>query len=231
MRSCGALLFLLATLSACVRPVNAPVTAPPPLASSDADPDGDSVPASRDACPDEPGLDPDGCPLRDSDGDGVLDPDDACPQTPECVNGFDDQDGCPDTLPQELAELFGVVESLEFEPDRDTILPASFPELDHIAELLARYPELELEISGHIEAGREGGWIRRRQPTRRRAEAVRDYLIHAGIDPQRLTAKGYGESKPIHSNETPEGREANRRVELEPLAPSWAVNIECGQTP
>ncbi|WP_146158439.1 OmpA family protein [Enhygromyxa salina] len=196
----------------------------------DPDPDRDGVALASDQCPDEPGLPPDGCPLRDGDHDGVLDPDDACPDQRECVNGFDDLDGCPDALPDDLADVIGVIEGLEFGPDRWDIEPESRPVLDRTAEVLARYPTIELEIAGHVDAG-QSQTLRRRQPSRRRAEAVRDYLIHQGIDPQRLQAVGYGEDRPRADNRTAEGRALNRRVELVPIKPPWAEDPTCDAAP
>ncbi|KIG13021.1 OmpA/MotB [Enhygromyxa salina] len=199
------------------------VVAPEP--EPEPDPDKDGVAGSSDKCPGEPGLPPDGCPLRDADQDGVLDPDDACPEQRECVNGFDDLDGCPDVLPADLAEVIGVIEGLEFPPDKWDIEPASRPVLDRLAGVLARYPTIELEIAGHIDE--RAPQLRRRQPSRRRAEAVRDYLIRQGIEPQRLRAVGYGPDVPIADNRTAEGRALNRRVEIVPIRPPWGDDATC----
>jgi outer membrane protein OmpA-like peptidoglycan-associated protein/opacity protein-like surface antigen len=66
----------------------------------DPDPDHDGVVGAADACPNEAGGgNPDGCPTRDKDGDGVKDADDKCPEQAETVNGYEDTDGCPDTIP------------------------------------------------------------------------------------------------------------------------------------
>ena len=72
---------------------------PAPLPERDPDPDGDGIVGAADECPDEPGIEPDGCPLRDRDADGFVDGDDQCPDQPEVVNGFEDADGCPDEMP------------------------------------------------------------------------------------------------------------------------------------
>jgi outer membrane protein OmpA-like peptidoglycan-associated protein len=63
------------------------------------DPDRDGIIGDTDLCPDEPGAPPDGCPPKDSDGDGVLDREDACPEEAETDNGWEDEDGCPDEIP------------------------------------------------------------------------------------------------------------------------------------
>jgi outer membrane protein OmpA-like peptidoglycan-associated protein/opacity protein-like surface antigen len=66
----------------------------------DPDPDHDGVVGVADACPNEPGGgNPDGCPTRDKEGDGIKDADDKCPEQAETVNGYEDTDGCPDTIP------------------------------------------------------------------------------------------------------------------------------------
>jgi outer membrane protein OmpA-like peptidoglycan-associated protein len=63
------------------------------------DPDADGFIGSADSCPEESGVEPDGCPARDADGDGLVPPQDRCPGEAETVNGFEDDDGCPDELP------------------------------------------------------------------------------------------------------------------------------------
>jgi outer membrane protein OmpA-like peptidoglycan-associated protein len=70
----------------------------------DQDPDKDGVVGSADACPTEAGTNPDGCPTHDKDGDGVMDPADKCVSEPETVNTFQDEDGCPDTMPDTDAD-------------------------------------------------------------------------------------------------------------------------------
>ena len=69
------------------------------------DPDKDGVIGDADKCPSEPGNgSPDGCPAKDRDNDGVMDQADKCPDQPETINGFDDQDGCPDIVPDSDAD-------------------------------------------------------------------------------------------------------------------------------
>ena len=72
------------------------VVRPPP---PDPDPDHDGVLGDADKCPHEPTSTPDGCPVRDRDHDGIPDDKDSCPDEPETVNGYKDEDGCPDTIP------------------------------------------------------------------------------------------------------------------------------------
>ena len=69
-----------------------------------------------------------------------------------------------------------------------------------------------MELAGHTDS--VGSEAYNQQLSQRRAESVRNYLLDLGVDPDQLTAVGYGESKPIRSNDTEEGRERNRRVEF-----------------
>ncbi len=100
-----------------------------------------------------------------------------------------------------------------FDVNSDRILPESTPTLDEIGDMLQEHAELRIAIEGHTDAtGEEGS---NQELSERRAESVRLFLIeHYGIDGDRLAAVGFGESKPVDSNDTPEGRQNNRRVEL-----------------
>ena len=92
---------------------------------------------------------------------------------------------------------------------------ASKAGLDRLAEALQRHPRLRLEVGGHTDAvGKDEDNL---LLSERRAKAVYDYLILRGIDPDRLTYRGYGETRPVATNDTPEGRALNRRTTLTPL--------------
>ena len=92
------------------------------------------------------------------------------------------------------------------------LLPASNAELDKLIRLLKANPDLRIELGGHTDdVGSDADNL---QLSDRRANAVRDHLIAKGIDAARITAKGYGETKPIASNGTEEGRAQNRRTEV-----------------
>jgi OOP family OmpA-OmpF porin len=178
---------------------------PPP------DSDGDGVPDDRDACPNEAGDGPDGCPL-DSDGDGILDRDDQCPHEAETRNGHQDQDGCPDELPEAVKAFMGVIEGITFDLNKATIRKTSFGKLDKAAAILTEYPDLRLEISGHTDAS--GSASRNDELSKERAESVKTYLAGKGIDAARLDAVGLGSARPIADNATRKGREQNRRIEF-----------------
>jgi len=154
---------------------------------------------------------------RDKDGDGIADSLDACPDIPGDASAH----GCPmaDTTHHVLLndireKLKTNAQNIFFEIDRYTLLPASFKALDETARLLKDNAQLHLLIEGHTDS--TGLPVANQLLSQRRADAVRNYLIQQGIDEKRLFAKGYGSTKPIADNNTPQGRSRNRRVELIP---------------
>ncbi|MCY1061832.1 OmpA family protein [Nannocystis sp. SCPEA4] len=174
------------------------------------DRDGDGFLDSRDRCPDVPGVAPHGCPIPDSDGDGILDDVDRCVDRPETLNGFEDADGCPDELPDDV--FHGVIRGIYFDLDRDTIKQRSRPVLDRAVSVLAKYGSIRIEISGHTDS--TGGLEYNRDLSRRRADSVRRYLVEHGIDGARMTTRGAGPDEPIDTNRTAAGRARNRRIEF-----------------
>jgi outer membrane protein OmpA-like peptidoglycan-associated protein len=106
-----------------------------------------------------------------------------------------------------------IMDRVVFAKNRARLLPESYPVLDGVADILERNLQIRLvEIGGHTDS--KGKAKRNRRLSRRRAAAVRSYLIEAGIQPDRLVIKGYGEDSPIKDNATATGRRANRRVEF-----------------
>jgi outer membrane protein OmpA-like peptidoglycan-associated protein len=176
------------------------------------DRDRDGFPDDLDACPDEPGVEPDGCPLSDRDGDGILDRDDLCPDEPETFNGFEDTDGCPDEVPEEVARFTGVIEGINFAPNQATIRRDSHRVLDEAVQVLKKHSSIRLEIVGHTDSS--GSDAHNMELSRERATAVRQYLVDRGVDESRLTARGAGPHEPIASNATKAGRAQNRRTEF-----------------
>ena len=179
----------------------------------DPDNDGDGVIDANDSCPDEAEdmdgfQDDDGCPDPDNDGDGVLDADDKCANTPAGVKV--DLNGCPIAAVIKKEKM--VLQGVGFGSNSDQLTPESFAVLDKVAESLAAYPEVNVEIQGHTDS--TGSAAYNLDISSRRAVSVRTYLLGKGIAPERLTAVGYGEDLPIADNGTKEGRAANRRVEL-----------------
>jgi len=179
------------------------------------DSDGDGLEDEKDACADRPGT-PElrGCP--DADRDGVVDSADPCPTEPGPVeNG-----GCPQKaqrvqLKGDRIELGGQV---YFDSAKATLQPRSFELLREIAALMVKHSELkQFAIHGHTDS--QGPTEVNQKLSDARALAVRDFLITEGVEQSRLVAQGFGESRPLTHNDTPQGREKNRRVEILVLTP------------
>ena len=184
------------------------------------DNDKDGVPDQADRCPltpeDRDGFaDDDGCPDPDNDNDRVLDVHDKCPNEPEVYNGVDDSDGCPDRSrgPVQIQRGKITVPPVYFATNREVILARSFPVLRLVASTLRDNPWIKrVRIEGHTDS--RGGDASNLELSDRRATSVRVFLVQNGVDPARLESKGYGETRPIASNSTRQGRAANRRVEF-----------------
>ena len=186
------------------------------------DTDGDGLNDDVDACPKavediDQFEDADGCPDPDNDKDGIPDEGDQCPLEAEVVNGFEDDDGCPDVDTQ-LVKVNRAVGKIElkqkvyFASGRARIRSQSHALLDEVAEVLKANSTMTVLIEGHTDS--VGSNSVNLQLSQRRADAVRTYLIERQIEPDRLTAIGFGEEKPIDSNRTRRGRERNRRVDF-----------------
>ncbi|MCH9685442.1 MAG: OmpA family protein, partial [Deltaproteobacteria bacterium] len=156
-----------------------------------------------------------GCPIPDTDGDGILDPDDQCVDVPENVNGFEDDDGCPDELPKEIKKFTGVIKGIYFDTSKASIRPKSLPILNAAVKLLREYPSVRLEISGHTDS--RGNDAYNLDLSQQRADAVREFFVAAGLERGRFETRGAGESEPIESNKSKRGRSKNRRIEFKLL--------------
>ncbi|MBL4683804.1 MAG: OmpA family protein [Nannocystaceae bacterium] len=180
------------------------------------DTDGDGILDPDDKCVDEPGVEAyDGCPIPDTDGDGIMDPDDKCVDEPETVNKFEDEDGCPDEIPEAVKLFTGVIEGIYFDTSKATIKAKSQPKLDKAIKLLKEYDTLRLEVSGHTDSKGNDGY--NRELSKRRADSVKQYMVDAGIDGSRLETRGAGEDEPRANNKTRKGRAKNRRIEFKLL--------------
>jgi len=167
------------------------------------DSDGDGVTDDMDRCPDTPKgvtVDARGCPI-DSDGDGVPDYLDKCPDTPKGAKV--NAQGC------------WILGGVLFDTNKSEIKPEFNPELDAVVTVLEKNLALNVKIKGHTDS--TGTAAYNMKLSENRAKAVMEYLIKKGIDKDRLSAKGYGLTQPIASNDTKEGRAKNRRVELTPV--------------
>ncbi|MFO0760446.1 MAG: OmpA family protein [Byssovorax sp.] len=159
----------------------------------------------------------------DTDRDGIPDEIDACPADPGLLSSDPEANGCPKFIRRISggAEI-QILKQVEFEFDKSTILPVSYPILDEVVRLLQVSPEIkQVSIEGHTD--NQGKPDYNQKLSEDRASSVMAYLVKKGIDPGRLTSKGFGLTKPIATNDTDEGRQRNRRVEFkitEQLAPS-----------
>ncbi|QSQ17707.1 kelch repeat-containing protein [Myxococcus landrumensis] len=177
------------------------------------DSDGDGVPDDEDKCPKEKGTtEHQGCPapVKDSDGDGVPDDEDKCPKE----KGTVESQGCPEPVkspaPEEKLSLSG--RRVTFPVGLSVIEGEGARVLDEVVEMLKSRPDVAIRVEGHTD--NTGPETLNRELSQSRAEAVRAYLIQRGIDGSRLEARGYGPSRPVASNDTPEGRSENRRVDF-----------------
>jgi OOP family OmpA-OmpF porin len=176
------------------------------------DSDGDGRTDASDKCPSEPAPTADGCIDHDPDKDGILDAADKCPDKAETPNGFQDQDGCPDEVPAAIKKFSGVIRGIQFAHDKADITAGSKPLLDEAAKVMKDFPELKLEISGHSDA--QGQREHNLDLSKRRADAVKAYLVQQGVPEAHLSTRGVGPDEPIADNKTDAGRQQNRRIEF-----------------
>jgi len=200
------------------------------------DTDGDGISDAKDACPTEVGVARfGGCPDVDRDGDGVVNAKDKCPDVAGAIITYgcpdrdadgvsDAQDKCPDTagpadnggcprLSEELRKkLTYDARHIEFETGKAVLKPSSFGVLDEAAKILNDYPYYNLNIDGYTD--NVGSDELNQKLSGERADAAAKYLVGKGVSADRLVSKGHGESNPIATNNTPAGRQQNRRVEF-----------------
>jgi OOP family OmpA-OmpF porin len=153
--------------------------------------------------------------VRDTDGDGIFDDKDKCPKEPETKNGFEDEDGCPDKMPDKVKKFSGVVQGIYFDQGKATIRRQSTPTLDGAVNVLKEYPSISLEISGHTSSEGDPGF--NQKLSQDRADAVKQWLVDRGIAPERIKTRGAGADEPIANNKTAAGRVKNRRIEFKVL--------------
>ena len=207
----------------------------PPVVAPDSD--GDGIPDASDKCPTVKGDGPDGCPVNriqerdgdgvadnvdkcpdragiaafggcpDSDGDGIDDSRDKCPNSPGTVASG----GCPEISRDDRDVLEVAMRAVTFDTGKATLKSESYSVLNQIGQLLLRYPDYNLIIEGHTD--NVGSSVNNQLLSERRARACYEYLRDkSGVPASRMTHTGYGESRPISSNDNLEGRKLNRRV-------------------
>jgi OmpA-OmpF porin, OOP family len=221
--------------------VNVPASAPrPPRASKPVvkDSDNDGIPDDQDMCPFQPGVARyHGCPVPDTDGDGIDDEHDSCKTVPglaryhgcpipdrdhdgindeedKCpdVPGVPENNGCPE-IKKEIKQKINYTErNILFAIGSDRLSIISYKALDQLSLLLITHPDLHLTIDGYTDntGTPEFNLILSKQ----RADAVKKYLVSKGVGGDHITTHGFGEQRPIADNNTMDGKERNRRVEL-----------------
>jgi OOP family OmpA-OmpF porin len=138
----------------------------------------------------------------DSDKDGVTDNLDQCPNTP--LGATVDTRGC-----------WTYAAKVLFDINSAKVKSEAYPMLQEAVLIMKKNPDLMVEVDGHADS--TGAAAYNMTLSEKRAEAVKKYFVDQGIDPDRLTTKGFGITKPAASNKTKEGRAKNRRVELTPV--------------
>jgi outer membrane protein OmpA-like peptidoglycan-associated protein len=188
----------------------------------DPDNDGDGILDVNDKDPNKPedfdGFeDEDGKPDLDNDKDGIPDDRDLCPNKPETFNGFEDEDGCPDEVPKKEEPPMEkgvslIFPGITFESGSAELTAQAKLTLDNVYQMLWENKEVVVEIRGYTD--NTGSAATNRTVSQYRAQAVKTYLFHKGIEANRMLAVGFGEDKPIADNSTREGRAKNRRIEF-----------------
>ncbi len=171
------------------------------------DNDKDGIVNEEDACPDKAGTEAlKGCP--DTDGDGVADNEDRCPT----IKGTIANRGCPEMTKEEEKKITQIASKIFFENKSDKLKVASLVQLDELASILKKYENANLVVEGYTDSNGDDAY--NMTLSQKRTESVKTYLMGKGIMESRLTATGFGETKPIADNKTALGRAKNRRVEL-----------------
>lgn len=137
--------------------------------------------------------------IGDDDGDGVLNNVDECPNTPQGVPV--DEKGCAKTISLHV----------KFNFDQATILPEYANEISQVADFMNKYLVYKVALEGYTDS--TGPDAYNLKLSDRRSDAVANELVRLGVDKNRITTAGFGETKPVATNKTREGRAENRRVE------------------
>lgn len=200
------------------------------------DEDNDGVADGADKCPSTPAgvpVDSRGCPI-DTDNDGVEDGSDQCPATPDgdpvdangcTIDGDADGDGvldsldqCPDTILEANVNKKGcaifesTIDGVKFKPGSSDLDTNTKVILDVAVAALLKFPDIRVEIQAHTDS--QGSLAYNQNLSDIRAKSVGDYLESKGIRRDRMEVVGYGETRPLATNQTREGRAQNRRVEF-----------------
>ena len=193
------------------------------------DTDDDGVPDYRDECKDTPieargMVDHRGCP-KDSDFDGIPDYKDDCPK----VAGVAENKGCPEVKREVKTLIQKAVQGIQFEKDTMAIAKSSFETLNQIVTMMKQNDTYLLEIQGHTDnllkdyqkkalnltdsTSADDAGVKMKLSLYY-AGLIRDYFVAQGIDEKRLFVKGFGDTKPLTTNDNDAGKSKNKRVEL-----------------
>lgn len=172
------------------------------------DRDKDGINDEEDKCPDTPGVAKyNGCPVPDTDGDGINDEMDLCPT----VAGPASSKGCP--VEQVAVEITAEFKNILFDFGKATIRPESISIIEKAAQTMnEQIPNSNLYVDGYTDS--KGSAKTNKSLSLKRAKAVTSVLIQNRVDKSRLTARGFGKENPKCGNDTEEGRQCNRRVEV-----------------
>jgi outer membrane protein OmpA-like peptidoglycan-associated protein len=172
------------------------------------DRDGDGIPDKDDQCPEVAGVKKyNGCPIPDSDKDGINDEEDKCPNDP----GPKENNGCPKITKAQAEKIAYAARQIQFEFKKADLSASSFQVLDEVVAILKTNPGLSLRIEGHTSGANSENNMKLSQL---RAESVRNYFIYKGIDASRITAIGYGSTRPLAPTDSQKENPKDRRVEL-----------------
>jgi len=152
---------------------------------------------------------------EDTDLDGIPNHKDLCPQDPEIYNGYRDDDGCPDLMPERAllaTDRIEILEPISFADGSPEPASSAQPVLREIARVLGENPRIRIRIEVHLDntlAAEEALRL-----SRLRAESVKRRLEELGVGPDRLLALGKGNEEPIAPGDSAFGRQLNQRVEF-----------------
>ncbi|MDH7463340.1 DUF5723 family protein [Chitinophagaceae bacterium 26-R-25] len=173
------------------------------------DTDKDGIVDDEDKCPTIAGIAKyNGCPIPDTDGDGVNDEEDKCPS----VAGAKENNGCPVIKKETIAKVEKAAKNIYFQSGKAVILAASNAQLNEVVKVLKADTTLNIAVNGHTD--NTGKAEANLKVSQQRADAVKAYFVKKGVAASRITATGYGDTKPVAPNTTVAGRQKNRRVEL-----------------
>ena len=171
------------------------------------DNDRDGVVNEEDSCMDVAGIIAlKGCP--DTDGDGVADHVDLCPTKPGTLANK----GCPEIAPEDIKKISSIASAIYFETGSAKLKKTSNAQLNSLVTIMEKYEAAQLTIEGHTDSQGEDTF--NMNLSQKRVDSVKEYLRSKGVLESRMTATGFGETKPVADNKTSSGRAKNRRVEL-----------------